>query len=170
MLLVDDSGSAHVKIRRDLRSVAEEDDAEYLEALGFDLRQKAAELGGRVLDCAGWSRTPRIFCRSPTRRRRPFSWPEADLRRIYSRACPRAGSAVPDASPAVHARRGGRKLGRAMESDQEDWVEAPADFTAHGGHVRRPRRGPVDGAANSRPAACVSSGGMSPARDRAVLS
>ena len=44
VLLVDDAGSAHVKIRRDLRSLADEEDAEYLEALQFDLRQKASEL------------------------------------------------------------------------------------------------------------------------------
>jgi hypothetical protein len=49
VLLVDNSGSAHVKIRRDLRSLADEDDAEYLEALQFDLRQKASELGGESL-------------------------------------------------------------------------------------------------------------------------
>ena len=48
-LLVDHAGSAHVKIRRDFRSLADEEDAELLEALQYDLKQKASELGGRSL-------------------------------------------------------------------------------------------------------------------------
>ena len=83
VLLVDDSGSAHVKIRRDLNSVADEDDAEYLEALGFDLRQKAAELSGPSL--MNWlADNVSNFLQVSDPEETAVSWPEADLRRIYS--------------------------------------------------------------------------------------
>ena len=110
VLLVDDSGSAHVKIRRDLRSLADEDDAEYLEALQFDLRQKASELGGESL--MQWLIDNRFQfpagLRSGRNGRRLARSRSAAL---VFRAHPSARSAVRDASADVHARRGCRQLG-----------------------------------------------------------
>jgi phage repressor protein C with HTH and peptisase S24 domain len=127
ILLVDGSGSAHVKIRRDLHSVADEDDAEYLEALGFDLRQKAAELGGGsllrwLLDNAS------NFLRVSDPEETAVNWPEADLRRIYSEHVHARVLPFQTHLPQYTLAAAAGSWGEAMEADQEGWVEAPADL------------------------------------------
>ena len=127
VLLVDDSGSAHLKIRRDLRSLADEDDAEYLEALQFDLRQKASELGGESL--MRWLvENLSNFLRVSDPEETPVGLAGSRSAALYIRAYPSARPAIPDPSAHVHARGGGGKLGRGDGSLEEDWVEAPADL------------------------------------------
>jgi len=127
VLLVDDSGSAHVKIRRDLKSVADEDDAEYLEALGFDLRQKAAELGGPSL--MNWlADNVSNFLQVSDPEETAVSWPEADLRRIYSQHVRARVLPFRTHLPQYTLAAAAGSWGEAMEADQEDWIEAPADL------------------------------------------
>ena len=148
VLLVDGSGSAHVKIRRDLHSVAEEDDAEYLEALGFDLRQKAAELGGRSL--LRWLvENASNFLQVSDPEETAVHWPEADLRRIYSEHVHARVLPFQTHLPQYTLAAAAGSWGEAMEVRSGRLGRSARRFTAHGGHVRRPRRGPVDGAPHS---------------------
>jgi SOS-response transcriptional repressor LexA len=127
VLLVDSSGSAHVKIRRDLHSVAEEEDADYLEALGFDLRQKAEELGGRSL--LRWLvENASNFLRVSDPEETAVHWPEADLRRIYSEHVHARVLPFQTHLPQYTLAAAAGSWGEAMEADQEDWVEVPADL------------------------------------------
>ena len=58
-------------------------DVEYLDALQFDLRQKAGELGGPSL--MNWLvENASNFLRVSDPEETAVNWPEADLRRIYS--------------------------------------------------------------------------------------
>ena len=127
VLLVDDSGSAHLKIRRDLRSLADEDDAEYLEALQFDLRQKASELGGESL--MQWlvenlSNFLRVSDpeETPWSGRKPICGVSIS-EHIHPRVLP-FQTHLPMYTLAAAA----GSWGEQMEVSEEDWVEAPADL------------------------------------------
>jgi phage repressor protein C with HTH and peptisase S24 domain len=127
VLLVDNSGSAHVKIRRDLRSLADEDDAEYLEALQFDLRQKASELGGEslmhwLIDNAS------NFLRVSDPEETAVSWPEADLRRLYSEHIHPRVLPFQTHLPMYTLAAAAGSWGEQMEASEEDWTEAPSDL------------------------------------------
>jgi SOS-response transcriptional repressor LexA len=127
VLLVDDSGAAHLKFRRDLNEFADEDDAEYLQLLEDDLRGKASEMGGASLlrwmeD--GLSNVIRIS--DPEEM--AVGWAEADVRRLYKQ------HVTPKVLPfrthlpvyTLAAAAGG--WGEQMEVSEEDWAEAPADL------------------------------------------
>ena len=127
VLLVDDSGSAHLKIRRDLRSLADEDDAEYLEALQFDLRQKASELGGESL--MKWLvDNLSNFLRVSDPEETSVGWPEADLRRLYSEHIHPRVLQFETHLPMYTLAAAAGSWGEQMEVSEEDWVEAPADL------------------------------------------
>ena len=127
VLLVDNSGSAHVKIRRDLRSLADEDDAEYLEALQFDLRQKASELGGESL--MQWIvDNLSNFLRVSDPEETAVSWPEADLRRLYSEHIHPRVLPFQTHLPMYTLAAAAGSWGEQMEASDEGWVEAPSDL------------------------------------------
>jgi SOS-response transcriptional repressor LexA len=146
VLLVDDAGSAHVKIRRDLRSLADEDDAEYLEALQFDLRQKALELGGSSL-MAWLTENASNFIQVSDIEETAVSWPEADLRRLYSEHVQARILPFETHLPQYTLAAAAGKWGERMEVEPEGWVEAPEGlrmtddmFVAHvTGHSMEPR-------------------------------
>jgi SOS-response transcriptional repressor LexA len=146
VLLVDDAGSAHVKIRRDLRTLADEDDAEYLEALQYDLRQKADELGGTSL--LTWLvENASNFIRISDPEETPVGWPEADLRRLYSQHIPERILQFETHLPMYTLAAAAGKWGDMMEVEPEGWVEAPEGlritedmFVAHvTGHSMEPK-------------------------------
>lgn len=127
VLLVDEAGSAHVKMRRDLRSLADEDDAEYLEALQFDLGQKAGELGGSSL--MNWLiENASNFLRVSDPEETAIHWVEADLRRIYSQHVHAKVLPFQTHLPQYTLAAAAGSWGEAMEADEEDWVEAPPDL------------------------------------------
>jgi SOS-response transcriptional repressor LexA len=146
VLLVDDSGSAHVKIRRDLRSLADEDDAEYLEALQFDLRQKASELGGSSL--MTWlTENASNFLQVSDIEETAIGWPEADLRRLYTQHVQARVLPFETHLPQYTLAAAAGKWGEHMEVEPEGWVEAPDSlritddmFVAHvTGHSMEPK-------------------------------
>jgi phage repressor protein C with HTH and peptisase S24 domain len=128
VLLVDNSGAAHLKFRRDLDVLTQdEDDLEYLRLLQDDLHGKAAEMGGPSL--LRWmqdalSNVLRLSDPEET----AVAWPEADVRRLYkSHVTPKIlpfRTHLPVYTLAAAA--GG--WGEAMEASQEDWTEAPPDL------------------------------------------
>jgi SOS-response transcriptional repressor LexA len=127
VLLVDNSGSAHVKIRRDLRSLADEDDAEYLEALQFDLRQKASELGGESL--MKWLvDNLSNFVRVSDPEETAVGWPEADLRRLYSEHIHPRVLPFETHLPMYTLAAAAGSWGEQMEASEEGWMEAPPDL------------------------------------------
>jgi SOS-response transcriptional repressor LexA len=127
VLLVDEAGSAHVRIRRDLHSVADEDDVEYLDALQFDLRQKAGELGGPSL--MNWLvKNASNFLRVSDPEETAVNWPEADLRRIYSQHVHAKVLPFQTHLPQYTLAAAAGSWGEAMEATEEDWVEAPSDL------------------------------------------
>ena len=127
VLLVDNSGSAHVKIRRDLRALADEDDAEYLEALQFDLRQKASELGGESL--MKWLvENLSNFVRVSDPEETAVGWPEADLRRLYSEHIHPRVLPFETHLPMYTLAAAAGSWGEQMEASEEGWMEAPADL------------------------------------------
>lgn len=127
VLLVDNSGSAHVKIRRDLRALADEDDAEYLEALQFDLRQKASELGGESL--MKWLvDNLSNFVRVSDPEETAVGWPEADLRRLYSEHIHPRVLPFETHLPMYTLAAAAGSWGEQMEASEEGWMEAPADL------------------------------------------
>jgi phage repressor protein C with HTH and peptisase S24 domain len=127
VLLVDNSGSAHLKIRRDLRSLADEDDAEYLEALQFDLRQKASELGGESL--MRWMvENFSNFLRVSDPEETAVVWPEADLRRLYSEHIRPRVLPFETHLPMYTLAAAAGSWGEEMEVSDEGWVETPADL------------------------------------------
>lgn len=146
VLLVDPSGSAHVKIRRDLRSLADEDDAEYLEALQFDLRQKAAELGGPSLMAWLVENASNVLQVSEVEET-AIGWPEADLRRLYSQHVQARVLPFETHLPQYTLAAAAGKWGEHMEVEPEGWVEAPEGlrmtddmFVAHvTGHSMEPK-------------------------------
>ena len=127
VLLVDDSDAAHLKFRRDLHTLCEEEDAEYLQLLEDDLRGKASEMGGNSL--LRWmndvlSNVIRISEPEET----AIAWPAADVRRLYN------AHVNPKVLPflthlpvyTLAAAAGG--WGEQMEVTEEDWTEAPSDL------------------------------------------
>jgi SOS-response transcriptional repressor LexA len=127
VLLVDDAGSGHVKIRRDLRSLADEDDAEYLEALGFDLTQKALELGGGMLLAWLFENTSN-FLRISDPEETEVVWPERDLRRLYQQHIHARVLPFQTHLPQYTLAAAAGSWGEQMEVSDEEWVEAPADL------------------------------------------
>lgn len=124
VLLVDGTGSAYVKIRRDLRSFADEDDAEYLEALQYDLRQKASELSGSGL--LHWLlENASNFLRVSDPEETAVVWPESDLRRLYSEHIQAKVLPFETHLPQFTLAAAAGKWGEMMEVEPEGWVEAP---------------------------------------------
>lgn len=124
VLLVDDAGSAHVKIRRDLRLLADEDDAEYLEALQLDLRQKASEMGGATL-MAWLVENASNFLRVSDPEETAVVWPESDLRRLYRENIEDKVLQFETHLPQYTLAAAAGKWGEQMEVEPEGWVEAP---------------------------------------------
>jgi SOS-response transcriptional repressor LexA len=147
VLLVDDSGSAHVKFRRDLRELADEDDAEYLESIEDDLRGKAAEMGGSsvlrwITD--SWSNVLRASDPEYT----AVTSPEWDIRRLYKAHISPKVLKFHTHLPVFTLAAAAGSWGEAMEVTEEDnWVETPAElrltddmFVAHVvGHSMEPK-------------------------------
>jgi SOS-response transcriptional repressor LexA len=127
VLLVDDAGSGHVKIRRDLHSFADEDDAEYLEALQFDLIQKASELGGRTL-LAWLVENASNFLLVSDPEETAVVWPEKDLRRLYQQHIHARILPFKTHLPQYTLAAAAGSWGEQMEVSEEDWVEAPPDL------------------------------------------
>lgn len=127
VLLVDETGSAYVKIRRDLRSIADEDDAEYLDALQFDLKQKASELGGRSL--LNWLvENASNFLRVSDPEETSVGWPEADLRRLYSENVHARVLPFQTHLPVYTLAAAAGSWGEHMEASEEGWIETPPDL------------------------------------------
>lgn len=127
VLLVDESDSAHVEMRRDLDTLASAEDAEYLQELRQDLLQKAAELGGRNLMnwlAANASNVIRVSDPEETALNRPKS----DLRRIYSHHVQARVLPFLTHLPQYTLAAAAGSWGQAMEAEEEDWVEAPSDL------------------------------------------
>lgn len=147
VLLVDDSDSAHVKFRRDLRELADEDDAEYLELLEDDLRGKASEMGGSsvlrwITD--NWSNLLRASDPEYT----AVTSPEWDIRRLYKAHVSPKVLKFRTHLPVFTLAAAAGSWGEAMEVTEEDnWVETPAElrltddmFVAHVvGHSMEPK-------------------------------
>lgn len=127
VLLVDDSGEAHLKFRRDLHTLADEDEAEYLQLLEEDLRGKASELGGAFLlqwMKDGLSNAIRISDPEET----AVGWPEADVRRLYKAHVPAKVLPFRTHLPVFTLAAAAGSWGEQMEVTEEDWAEAPADL------------------------------------------
>jgi SOS-response transcriptional repressor LexA len=147
VLLVDDSGSAHVKFRRDLRELADEDDAEYLELLEDDLRGKAAEMGGTSL--LHWIiDTCSNVIRASDPEYTAVSSPEWDIRRLYKAHVSPKVLPFRTHLPVYTLAAAAGSWGEQMEvSSDDEWIEAPADlrltedmFVGHVvGHSMEPR-------------------------------
>lgn len=127
VLLVDGSGGYHQRFRRDLADLAPED-SDILEALPDDLAAKADELGG--LELLQWlEENASSFIRVSDREAvSASSDPSETLRWLYHRNIrPRVlpfRTHLPLYSLQAAAGRWGPE--RDVESDPEDWVEAPA--------------------------------------------
>jgi SOS-response transcriptional repressor LexA len=128
VLLVDDSGAAHLKFRRDLHTlVDDEDDVEYLQLLEDDLRGKASEMGGeRLLHWMSDSLSNVIRVSDPEET--ALSWPEADVRRLYNAHVTPKVLPFHTHLPIYTLAAAAGSWGEQMEVIEEDWVEAPADL------------------------------------------
>jgi SOS-response transcriptional repressor LexA len=127
VLLVDDAGAAHLKFRRDLRLLADEDDAEYLELIEQDLRVKALEFGGAsLLAWLGDNVSNAIRMSDPEET--AITWPEADVRRLYKAHVTPKVLPFRTHLPVYTLAAAAGSWGEAMEVAQEDWTEAPADL------------------------------------------
>ena len=127
VLLVDDSGSAHLKFRRDLHTVVDEDEAEYLQLVEEDLRGKAGEWGAtRLLAWATDSLSNAIRLSDPEEV--PVAWPEADVRRLYKQHVSPIVLPFRTHLPVYTLAAAAGGWGEQMEAAEEDWEEAPADL------------------------------------------
>ncbi|HYP09197.1 MAG TPA: S24 family peptidase [Bryobacteraceae bacterium] len=128
VLLVDDAGAAHVRFRRDLHELAaDDDDAEYLELIETDLRDKASELGGKSL--LRWmedslSNVLRISDPEET----AVAWPEADIRRLYKAHVTPKVLPFRTHLPVFTLAAAAGSWGEQMEVTEEDWAEVTADL------------------------------------------
>lgn len=128
VLLVDDAGAAHLRFRRDLRELADEDDAEYLQLLEEDLRGKASEMGGASL--LRWmeyalSNVIRISDPEET----SVVWAEADIRRLYKAHVTPKVLPFRTHLPVYTLAAAAGSWGEQMEvSEEDDWAEAPSDL------------------------------------------
>jgi SOS-response transcriptional repressor LexA len=147
VLLVDDSGSAYVKFRRDFRELADEDEAEYLELLEDDLRGKAAEMGGFAL--LRWiADTASNAIRASDPEYTAVSSPEWDIRRLYKAHISPKVLKFRTHLPVFTLAAAAGSWGEQMEvTEEENWAETPADlrltedmFVAHVvGHSMEPK-------------------------------
>jgi SOS-response transcriptional repressor LexA len=127
VLLVDDSGSAHLKFRRDLHAVADEDEAEFLQLLEDDLRGKASEWGGAQL-LAWMSDSLSNAIRVSDPEEIPVAWPEADVRRLYNQHVTPKVLPFRTHLPVYTLAAAAGSWGEQMEAAEEGWVEAPAEL------------------------------------------
>jgi SOS-response transcriptional repressor LexA len=128
VLLVDDSGTAHLKFRRDLHTfVKDEDDVEYLQLLEDDLLGKASEMGGvGLLRWMNDSLSNVIRMSDPEET--AVAWPEADVRRLYKEHVTPKVLPFRTHLPVYTLAAAAGSWGEQMEVSEEDWAEAPPDM------------------------------------------
>ena len=146
VLLVDDSGAAHLKFRRDLHTfVNDEDDVEYLQFLEDDLRGKASEMGGEWLlrwMTNSWSNVIRMSDPEET----AVAWAESDIRRLYKAHVTPKVLPFQTHLPMYTLAAAAGSWGEQMEVTEERLGGSATGPQADRRHVRSARGRPLDGA------------------------